>query len=150
MTRTLTFFICGLCGLCAPFLIVGCNSGNDQANNETQAEEKMTQISVSLLHQMVESNQKLFLLDVRTEPEFDDTRLSFTDLRISYDSLKDALDQLPEDKAIYIYCFCRSGRRSDIAAEILRQNGYINAINVTGGIIAWGDAGYNVVRGSDQ
>lgn len=134
--------------LCSLLFVVGCGSENDGTQKNANPEEKMTEISVTQLHQLVKSNQELFLVDVRTKPEFDDAHLSFTDLQISHDLLPGALDQLPADKATKIYCFCRSGRRSDIAATILRNYGYVNAINVTGGIIAWTDAGYKVVRGS--
>lgn len=142
MTRQL------LIALCSLLLFIGCGSNNDKSDkNENQPEEKMTEISVAQLHELAQSNQDMFLLDVRTKPEFDEARLSFADLRIPYDSLGDAFDQLPDDKTSTIYCFCRSGRRSGIAASLLRQNGYVNAINVTGGIIAWRDAGYDVIGG---
>ena len=38
------------------------------------------------------------------------------------------------DKNKIIYLYCRSGRRSQIAADIVNKLGYINAINI-GGIL---------------
>ena len=40
-----------------------------------------------------------------------------------------------------IYVGCKSGKRSALAVEILNGAGYARAVNVTGGILAWRDAG---------
>ncbi len=105
------------------------------------------QISVEELRRLSESDQELFLLDVRTESEFTAERLSFADERIPFDSLTDNLGRLPSDKGTPIYLFCRSGRRSGIAAGFLRSAGYTQVYNVDGGIIAWKAAGFETVSG---
>lgn len=93
------------------------------------------------------SGEEFFLLDVRTQEEFVENRLSFADDQIPYDSLKHYLEKLPKDKNSVIYSFCRSGRRSGISTKYLNSIGYVNALNVEGGIIAWVDAGYETVSG---
>ena len=120
-------------------MIFGCNSNS---NNGPAPE-----ISVNDLLQKSESGVDFYLLDVRTMPELEERRLSFTDDLIPYDSLEFALDRLPEDKSSLIYCFCRSGRRSGIATSYLRSVGYENVYNVTGGIIAWQEAGFEIANG---
>lgn len=45
------------------------------------------------------------------------------------------------------YVVCRSGARSGQACDFLRGQGR-TAVNVTGGMIAWTAAGYEVVTGS--
>lgn len=104
-------------------------------------------ITVEELKNIIESGKDIFLLDVRTEPEFMHSHLSFVDIRIPYDSLDLNLALLPDDKTTIIYCICRSGRRSQIAADYLKSNGYSNVINITGGILAWKDAGFETVSG---
>jgi rhodanese-related sulfurtransferase len=49
------------------------------------------------------------------------------------------LDELPRDQELLL--FCRSGVRSDRATQFLRSQGYTQARNVTGGIIAWAQHG---------
>jgi rhodanese-related sulfurtransferase len=104
-------------------------------------------ITVQQLKQAIDQDKQMFLLDVRTEPEFEEDRLSFADLRISYDSLATHLDELPSNKEMLIYVFCRSGRRSGIATDFLRSMGYSNVHNVNGGIKAWKASGYPTVSG---
>lgn len=53
----------------------------------------------------------------------------------------DAFDGAPT------YLVCRSGARSGRACDFLRSQG-VDAVNVTGGMIAWSGAGYEVVTGA--
>lgn len=112
------------------------------------AGDNMPSITVSELKEKVDDGNDLYLLDVRTEAEFKAGHLPFADKLIPYDSLQFYLDELPQDKETEIYCFCRSGRRSGISTNYLKSIGYENVYNVTGGIIAWNDAGYKII--SDQ
>jgi rhodanese-related sulfurtransferase len=45
------------------------------------------------------------------------------------------------------YVVCRSGGRSAQACDFLRNQGH-RVVNVTGGMIAWAAAGFDVVTGS--
>jgi rhodanese-related sulfurtransferase len=53
--------------------------------------------------------------------------------------------ELPSDRPLMIVC--QSGQRSGMAAAFLAANGYPDATNVTGGMIAWQSAGLPVTRG---
>jgi len=68
------------------------------------------------------ASSKAVLLDVRTQEEFDNTNIPGSIL-IPYDELESRLSELP-DKTAEIIIFCRAGRRSAIAADILISNGY--------------------------
>lgn len=116
-------------------------------NNSNKVDSNSDEISVQFLKSEFDSNKDFYLLDVRTTQEFYQGRLSFANNLIPYDSLNVNLDKLPQDKTTTIYLFCRSGRRSEIATQYLRSLGYNKSYNVTGGIIAWQNAGFNIVSG---
>ncbi len=84
--------------------------------------------------------QGTLLLDVRTQPEWDEYHAPNAVL-IPLDELPSRLNELPKDREIVV--ICRSGNRSAVATDILRQNGF-NATSVAGGMKAWRAAGYPV------
>ena len=45
-----------------------------------------------------------------------------------------------------VITICRSGNRSARAAAILRDAGFVNVLNMTGGTLAWCDRGFRVER----
>ena len=71
-----------------------------------------------------------FLIDVRTSIE---RQLGFIkgSVHITLDELRDRLDEIPKDKAIYVYC--QVGLRGYIATRILMQNGF-DVKNLDGGL----------------
>ncbi len=104
----------------------------------SQAASLPPEISVQQAYQKYE--QGTFLLDVRTQPEWDEFHAPKAVL-IPLDELPNRLSELPKDQEIVV--ICRSGNRSAVATDILRQNGF-NATSVAGGMNAWRAAGYPV------
>lgn len=74
------------------------------------------------------------LLDVRTAPEFAVKTISGA-VNIPLDELRLRLFELPKDKTIYV--FCEIGLRGYLAQRILRQHGYENIYNLSGGFALW-------------
>ncbi|WP_455498978.1 FAD-dependent oxidoreductase [Coprobacter sp.] len=73
---------------------------------------------------------KITLLDVRTADEF--ALCSIEGARnIPLDELRDRLDEIPQDKPIYVYCAV--GLRGYLASCILRGNGWNDVKNLSGG-----------------
>ena len=84
---------------------------------------------------MMKSEKDYIILDVRTSEEFAEGHIPGA-ICISHDTITDAaVPELP-DKAQLIMVYCRSGRRSKLAAEQLAKNGYTNIVEF-GGIIDW-------------
>ncbi len=69
------------------------------------------------------------LVDVRSKEEL--CRAIAGAVHIPLEELRDRLDELPQDRRIYL--FCRVGRRSYIAARILEQNGFTEVFSLSGG-----------------
>jgi rhodanese-related sulfurtransferase len=78
------------------------------------------------------------LVDVRRPDEWDEAHIDGAML-ITLDGLPDRLDELPKDSTLLV--ICRSGGHSAVATEALSDAGF-DAVNVTGGMLAWIDAGH--------
>ena len=76
------------------------------------------------------------VIDVREPDEWDEAYLAGSYL-IPLGQVVDRLDEIATGPSVYV--ICRSGVRSANACEYLRVQG-IDAVNVTGGILAWLDA----------
>ncbi len=84
---------------------------------------------------MMDESDDLLILDVRTQEEFTEGHIKNAVL-LPYDTITEASKELPVDKAKTILVYCRSGRRSAIAAQTLADLGY-TAVYDFGGIIDW-------------
>lgn len=67
-----------------------------------------------------------------------------TDVSIPYDQIPGQLDKLPADRSAKIVLYCRSGRMSTEAAQVLVKQGYTNVFQLAGGMIAWEKTGYPI------
>ena len=101
-----------------------------------------TDISVAEMQTMLASKDFTFV-NVHIPFEGD---IAKTDVSIAYDQIDQHLDQLPADKNAKIVLYCRSGRMSTIAAETLVGLGYTNIWQLTGGMVAWEQAGLPIER----
>ena len=92
-------------------------------------------ISVQEAHKSL-GNQGVLFLDVRTRQEFvNDGRIKNA-LLVPVNSLEKKLPDLEIHKQNKIIVYCRSGRRSQLATDILINNNF-NAFNLEGGFLAW-------------
>jgi phage shock protein E len=117
--------------------IVGCSAAT-AADPET-AITFPAEISVDETYEKYQDG--VFLLDVRTQPEWDEYHAPNTTL-IPLDELERRLDELPENEEIVVVC--RSGNRSQAGRDILRNNGFDQSTSMAGGLNAWRTAGYPI------
>jgi rhodanese-related sulfurtransferase len=108
-----------------------------------QVSEEVTQLPLEIsIHEAHELYQEgVFLLDVRTQEEWDDFHAPNTTL-IPLDQLESRLGELPGDEPIVVVC--RSGNRSQAGRDILLSNDFGQATSMNGGLNAWRDAGYPI------
>ena len=81
------------------------------------------------------------LIDVREQSEYDEVHIPGITL-IPLGEVPQRLDEIPTDKTVIMTC--RSGNRSGQATDFLRENGFDNVHNMSGGIGAWQAAGLEV------
>ena len=85
--------------------------------------------------QIMDGEEGYIILDVRTQEEYDQGHIPGAIL-IPDTEIKAEAENVLTDKAQLILVYCRSGRRSKLAAEALVELGYTN-IKEFGGIIDW-------------
>ena len=84
-------------------------------------------ITAEQANEIMDSQEDYIILDVRTQDEFDESRIPGAIL-IPHDEITEKAEDLLTDKDQLILVYCRSGRRSKL--------GYTN-IKEFGGIIDW-------------
>ncbi len=114
----------------AMMLLTAC--GQDRENGQ---EAVYVNITAEQAKEIMDSREDYIILDVRTQDEFDDSRIPGAVL-IPHDEILEKAEGVLTDKAQLILVYCRSGRRSKLAAEDLVKLGYTN-IKEFGGIIDW-------------
>ena len=85
--------------------------------------------------QIMDTEEGYVILDVRTQEEYDQGHIPGA-IVISHEEIAEKADEVLTDKDQLILVYCRSGRRSKIAAEALVELGYTN-LKEFGGIIDW-------------
>lgn len=101
-------------------------------------------ITAAELHKKLKGKQKPFLLDVRSPREFSDGSIAGARL-IPLGELDQHLDELPRNRPMV--CLCRSGRRSAKACRQLAAAGFVDVVNLSGGMMAWQRAKLPVRKG---
>jgi adenylyltransferase/sulfurtransferase len=93
-------------------------------------------ITVEELKQRLDRGENVFVLDVRNPEEIQICRLPGSTV-IPLPTLPQRFGELDRSREIVVHC--KSGVRSQKAIYFLRQQGFANLKNLTGGILAWAD-----------
>ncbi len=116
------------------FLVVMQLTACGQAKEKDQGAVYMN-ITAEEAKSLMDSQEGYIVLDVRTQAEFDEGHIPGAIL-IPNTEIEDRAEESLPDKNQLILVYCRSGRRSKMAAEILTELGYTN-VREFGGIIDW-------------
>ena len=131
MKRILILSMC----LAMIFSLFSCNGGNDTTKNS------YISISAQEAKALMDSESDYVIFDARTQSEFDEGHIAGAILMPEYEVAERAENEL-KNKNQLILVYCRSGRRSKIAAQALADLGYTN-VKEFGGIIDWP---YDIVK----
>lgn len=88
----------------------------------------------ALLERQAKKDPSLFVLDVRTPKEFAEGHVPGA-VNVPHDQVASQLAAIPKDRDVVLYC--RSGRRTELAGEVLRANGYTKLEHLQGDMQAW-------------
>ena len=111
-------------------VLYSCTSGG-----ENKTENSYEQITSAEAKEIMDTQDGYVILDVRTQEEFDESHIEGAILIPDYE-IADKAESVLKDKDQLILVYCRSGRRSKLAAEELVELGYTN-VKEFGGIIDW-------------
>ena len=116
-------------------LFAACGNNNTKKDAESGEDAMYEQISPEDAKKIMDSGEEYILLDVREQNEYDEGHIKGAVL-IPYTEIEDRAESELLNKNEQILVYCRSGRRSKIAAESLVRLGYTN-VKEFGGIIDW-------------
>ena len=124
------------CGNDSSIGIIGGADGPTSIIVSEKGEKAMyEQITAENAKKIMDSGEEHIILDTREQDEFDEGHIAGAIL-IPYTEIENKAEEMLPDKDKLILVYCRSGRRSKIAAESLAKLGYTN-VKEFGGIIDW-------------
>ena len=123
MKKLILFFL-------AVMLLTAC--GQDTENDQGAV---YVNITAEEAKEIMDSEEGYIILDVRTQEEYDQGHIPGA-IVISHEEIAEKAEEVLTDKDQLILVYCRSGRRSKLAAEALVELGYTN-IKEFCGIIDW-------------
>ncbi len=84
-------------------------------------------------------------LDVRTADEFAEGHLiNAININVESGNFEAEIEKLDKNTTYAVYC--RSGRRSAIAVDLMKKAGFTSLYNLDGGVIDWSASGLPLVR----
>ncbi|PWX23146.1 rhodanese-like domain-containing protein [Clostridium perfringens] len=128
-------------------LFVGCGNNNtknkdantqtsSESSSETQSEAVSKDISIDESKKLINDGEVTLILDVRNEDEFAEGHLKNA-IQIPVKELKENLSDIEKFKDELVLVYCRSGKRSAEAVDILKENGFKNLVHMKDGISKW-------------
>lgn len=101
----------------------------------TPAQTGYVRITPAEAKEMMDTREGYVILDTRTPEEYETGHIPGA-IVISHEEIKEKAEAVLPDKDQLILVYCRSGRRSKLAAQDLVDLGYTN-VKEFGGIMDW-------------
>jgi rhodanese-related sulfurtransferase len=100
----------------------------------TQSSAESDEISVRQLSELRTAGSRHCVLDVREAAELAICQLDGS-LHIPMSEIPSRVNELPTEDPLVV--LCHHGQRSQMVVDFLRNAGFVNAVNLDGGIEAW-------------
>lgn len=105
------------------------------------------QMNIEAVHQLLQSDSQVMVIDVRTPEEYEGPLGHIEGALLKplqeIEQWKDDIDGLKNRQIVLV---CRSGGRSNSAAGYLQDEGFTSLVNAAGGMLAWNEKGFPVVK----
>lgn len=95
----------------------------------------MTDITVQELHERMQKNEALNIIDVREVYEYEEFNINAKNIPLG--ELPGRMSEVAANKDEEIIIHCRSGARSGQAKMYLMSEGFTNVRNLLGGMLSW-------------
>ena len=119
--------------------LVSCLNKNSQIIEDLEAIEFQNLINKS----------ESIIIDVRTPEEFNSKKIiNSTNIDFYSDNFTDKLSMVRKDVPIYVYC--KSGRRSSLAASKMEKLGFTKVYNLVGGLDNWGGTVIGSIQSNEE
>ena len=102
-------------------------------------------ISQTELQQIMKNDKQVILLDVRTEEEFEEGHIPNA-VNIPHKELEARLAELTGAKNTQVVIYCRSGRRAEVAREVLVKNGFNELDHLSGDFNEWSSNNLPIIK----
>lgn len=109
------------------------------------ARENVHEVTIDEVKPRIDRGEKFHLIDVREESEWAEGHLP-NSIHLGKGIIERDIEARVSDANAEVVLYCGGGYRSALAAEALMKMGYRNVISMDGGIRAWREAGYPVVK----
>jgi len=138
----------GFLVLLACILSIGCRQSKNPASPGPDAERVFHRITVQQADSLIQANRgnaDFVILDVRTASEYAAGHLENA-LSMNYNAsdFREQLSSLDKTRTYMVYC--GAGSRSAGAASMMQEMDFLKIYEMQGGISAWINADYPVVR----
>ena len=104
------------------------------SNDEATEKKHPNVINNEDLEKKIAATENIVIIDVRESAEYAFNHIPSA-ISIPLGELEDRINEFNKQEEIIVVC--RTGNRSDLAAQKLSDNGFANVINVVPGMIGW-------------
>lgn len=104
------------------------------SNDEATEKKHPNVINNEDLEKKIAATENIVIIDVRESAEYAFNHIPSA-ISIPLGVLEDRINEFNKQEEIIVVC--RTGNRSDLAAQKLSDNGFANVINVVPGMIGW-------------
>jgi rhodanese-related sulfurtransferase len=131
-------------------LITMAGCGNAALNNTASSQEEGTYINIRAIqaNNMLESSgfkRDILILDIRTAEEYSKSHIrGAVNIDYGINNFSDSIALFDRSKNYLLYC--RTGRDSKSAFNLMRDLGFKELYNLEGGILEWVNEGFRVEK----